>query len=96
MLPPAPDGTPSTVGQPLSEGGTVISLAAYRQRAIDPNTFDRQRAIDPNTFVCPITGELWLNSVCARSSTKLHDSCVGCPAAKLRCLVTAIAVEIPG
>ena len=86
ILPPAPpDETPSTVGQPLSEGGTVISLGAYRQRAIDPNT-----------FVCPITAELWRNSVCARSSTKLHDSCVGCPAAKLRCLVPAIAVEIQG
>jgi hypothetical protein len=86
MLPPAPpDGTPATVGQPLFEGGPVISLAAYRQRAIDPNTFS-----------CPITGELWLNSVCARSYTKLHDSCVGCPAAKLRCLVRAIGMEIEG
>ncbi|MCT7971929.1 hypothetical protein [Laspinema olomoucense] len=73
------------MGLPLSKGGKVIGLDAYRQRAIDPNT-----------FVCPITGELWLNSVCARSSTKLHDSCAWCPAAKLRCLVTAIAVEIPG
>ncbi|MBO0351508.1 hypothetical protein J0895_20980 [Phormidium pseudopriestleyi FRX01] len=86
MLPPAPpDGIPSTVGPPLPEGGPVISLAAYRQGAIDPNN-----------FVCPITGELWLNSVCAGSSTKLHDSCVGCPAAKLRCLVRAIGMEIQG
>lgn len=86
MLPPAPpDDTEAPVGQGLSEGGTVISLAAYRQRAIDPNNFR-----------CPITAELWVNSVCAGSSTKLHDSCVGCPAAKLRCLVRAIAVEIPG
>lgn len=86
MLPPTPrDDTPATIGQQFCEGGTVIGLAAYRQRAIDPNT-----------FVCPITGELWLNSVCARSSTKLHDSCVWCPAAKLRCLVRAIGLEIPG
>ncbi len=86
MLPPIPpDGSSAQVGQPLFETGIVIGLAAYRQPAIAPES-----------FVCPITGELWLDSACAGSSTKLHDSCAWCPAAKLRCLVRATGLEIEG
>ena len=36
-----------------------------------------------SSFVCPITGQRLPECACMKSSLKLHDFCVFCPAARL-------------
>lgn len=41
-----------------------------------------ENAID-TTFICPLTGQNLPECSCVKSSLKLHDFCVFCPAAKM-------------
>ncbi|MEB3830019.1 hypothetical protein [Phormidium sp. CCY1219] len=60
------------VGKPSSGNAPVVELPSANSVAIAPKT-----------FVCPLTGERWVDSACAKSNKKLDDSCAWCPGAKL-------------
>lgn len=61
--------------QELTTGSLSVVMPAAVGTAVD--------VVVDSSFVCPITGQRLPECACMKSSLKLHDFCVFCPAARL-------------